>query len=1139
MPTKILTAQLLRDFDLAQQADAGSFKRGNSYYRGGRVEEPELMDAGTAVLQVSGDSGEYEVEIRATSGSRGLSFTCDCPYADSGAFCKHMVAAGLTLADYLAEMDGEEDEMPYPAPAPRRTATTPPVPPRPIVLPPHPPVAPPPAVVAAPPAATRKWQSQVGQITGAAVGRHSHAKAIPYVGLVVLERQQYYGYGYGQNSDGQPYTLTPFIFAAADWPALPADPTGLDPAAVTALLETDRRWARFGHALTRAAEPAGCLNLNAQAVAFLNVVRGSTTNYYGQPLTVALPIWLPVLAQFDLPLFLGNTRTLKIERRLRVLPSPVDISLDLRHEPHALTVLAGVERDGQFTDITPPLTTINRFPPWVVLGDVVAELRDPGALSWLNSFPMQVPAADADTFRAQYLPNLARRLPFRSGAIEWDDVQAVPVPRLYLRDDKQNGLAAQLKFGYGAHEVPALKHVEPVTVAALPDIWALARIHRDAEREDAVLQSLGSKDYGLKRADGYLATYGNFTLRARVHPFDFLLHSVPQLAAAGVEIFGEEALKIGKLNRSTPTLRVSLTSGIDWFDLKAMVAFGEQEITLQEVRKALQRGERFIKLADGSAGQIPADWLEKYKHLWGLATETADGYRLSEAHLPLLDPLLEADPEIKVPKDLLARRNRLRQFEHIASQPLPANFQGELRPYQKHGVDWLHFLRDYKFGGILADDMGLGKTIQTLAFLQLLKERAGRRARPASLLVVPKSLIANWQREAEKFTPGLRFLRYLGIERSKDTADFKGQDVVLTTYGTMLRDVERLRSYRFNYVILDESQAIKNPLAKSAKAARLLQADHRLVMTGTPVENNSLELWSQFAFLNPGLLGSLDYFRRAFAVPIESHGDEEAAATLRSLVYPFILRRTKAQVAPELPPRTERIIYADMDPAQAKLYARTRARYQAELLGLIESQGMNDARFKILEGLLRLRQIAIHPKLVEPRFQGEAPKLELLLETLETLQAEDHKVLVFSQFVGMLKLVRQELDARGMKYVYLDGRVTDRQARVDQFQTDPAYPFFLISLKAGGVGLNLTAAEYVIHLDPWWNPAVEMQASDRAHRIGQTKPVFIYKLIARGTVEEKILQLQEKKRALVQSLITTEAGFFKALTRDDVRQLFE
>jgi non-specific serine/threonine protein kinase len=460
-----------------------------------------------------------------------------------------------------------------------------------------------------------------------------------------------------------------------------------------------------------------------------------------------------------------------------------------------------------------------------------------------------------------------------------------------------------------------------------------------------------------------------------------------------------------------------------------------------------------------------------------------------------------------------------------------------LRPYQQHGVDWLHFLKEYKFGGILADDMGLGKTVQVLTYLQSQQEQA--QAEFATLLVVPKSLITNWQRESEKFTPSLRFLEYMGNFRNKDISIFNEYDVVLTTYGTMLRDIEILREYKFSHIILDESQAIKNPLAKSAKAARLLHGEHRIVMTGTPVENNTFELWSQFAFLNPGLLGSMDYFKREFANPIETSGDEKATAMLRSLVYPFILRRTKEQVAPELPPRTERIVYTDMDTAQKKLYTQTREKYRAELLGLIESEGMNDARFKILEGLLRLRQIAIHPALVDKKYKGESPKFEILLETLETLQAENHKALIFSQFVETLKLIQRELDTRKIKYVYLDGKTPNRQSRVDLFQNVPSFPFFLISLKAGGVGLNLTAADYVIHLDPWWNPAVEMQASDRAHRIGQDKPVFVYKIIARGTVEEKILQLQEKKRALVKSIIASEASFFKSLTKDDVKALFE
>lgn len=1121
---RILTPRLLKDFPYIGQAGPDVVQRGRAYQRGGRVDEVELLDDSTAVCQVRGNSGDYEVEVRAVAGKLGLVFSCDCPHADEGNFCKHMVAAGLELADYLEDTDDEGEvevlRLPPPRPAP---------PPR-----PNPPTKAP---------AAQKWHHQLNQVLTAGPYRSGAGKAARFIGLVLLEKLDYYGYNYsygGSAVSSDTYTLTPYVFQASAWPAYPAGEPAPSPAAIGALLEANRKWIGSGQVLTHRANPADFLNLNAEAVEFLNGLQSLRNPYvqYGQGLGY-LPMLLGMLAKLDLPLFQGSTRHLRVERRLQVRPEPIDFTIDLRPAADVITLEAGIERDGEFQPIAGPVTTVHRNPTWAILGEVVTPVRGGQPLELLGAFPIKIPADAVEAFREQYLAGLAQKLPFRRGAIQWRDVQADPVPRLYLSDDQQNRLTAQLRFAYGEHEVAALKTVEPITTATVPGVWELVRIHRQPEREEAYLQSLAGSDYGLKRGD-YPLPFGTLALRAKVHPFDFLLTAVPQLTQAGFEIYGEEALKLGKLNRHTPTLRVTVTSGIDWFDLKTMVAFGDQEISLHAVRQALQKGQRFIKLADGSAGQIPADWLEKYRHLWGLATETRDGFRVADVHLPLLDSLLEAEPDIVVPRDLAKRRKRLRDFERITAQPLPKNFNGELRPYQKHGVDWLHFLHDFKFGGILADDMGLGKTIQVLAFLQLLKERARRRGGLAAvLLVVPKSLLANWQREAAKFTPGLRFLPYLGMTRRKDQASFTGYDVVLTTYGTMLRDVDSLRPYRFSYVILDESQAIKNPLSKSAKAARRLEADHRLVMTGTPVENNSLELWSQFAFLNPGLLGSLEYFRQAFALPIEARGDEAAAATLRSLVYPFILRRTKAQVAPELPPRTERIIYADMDGAQQKLYARTRARYQAELLNLMEKQGLNDTRFKILEGLLRLRQIAIHPALVEPRYKGAAPKLELLLETLETLHAENHKVLVFSQFVAMLTLVRRELDARKLKYVYLDGRTTDRQARVDEFQNDPAYPFFLISLKAGGVGLNLTAADYVIHLDPWWNPAVEMQASDRAHRIGQDKPVFIYKLIARDTVEEKILQLQEKKRALVQSLVTTEAGFFKSLTPDDVRQLFD
>jgi non-specific serine/threonine protein kinase len=1116
----ILTSQLLDNFPYSQYADAGSILRGRAYNKDNRAWNVTLLTASKATVLVDGDSGEYTVKIQVDKSGK-LSFECECPYADEGNFCKHMVAAALELSEYLKdeeedadwdEEDEEDDEGEFhnvrkPAPLPAKQPS-------------------------------QAWQTKLDETLELASPRSPSPNLARYVAVVFLTRSQmgYYGYGSAYRP-GYFYSLEPLIIKSDDWVRL-AGGEKKSPQEINHFLETSKNWLKVSERIFRQVNPAGCLNMGAESASVLNLL--SNAMQYGMG-TNNLPMFLSILAKLDVPMFLGSRYPDKLERRISILPNPVEVKIDIQRDETKLALRAGYEYNGQFNYINKQVEIVSpNHPGWILMDDRLAQLRSTHALSILPSFPIEIPIQQADDFRERYFARIAQALPIKSDLVQWRNVKADPVPRLYLHDDnKDKTLRADLRFGYADYEVAASKTGDMQSVETVADSWELIRIHRQPEREQYFYQLLTDPSFRLKRG-GSAFPFGTLELRARTHPFDFLLHSVPLLTQAGFEIYGEDNLKLGKINRANATLRVNITSGIDWFDLQTIVEFGDQQISFHDVRKALKRGEHYIKLADGSVGQIPDEWLEKYKHLWNLAEETDDGFRVADVHLSLLDSLLEDDATIQTPAELRERRERFRTFERIEPRALPSGFVGELRPYQKHGFDWLYFLRDYNFGGILADDMGLGKTVQVLAYLQSLQEqaRAESEARAASLLVVPKSLIANWQRESEKFTPSLRFLEYMGNFRNKDTAVFNGYDIVLTTYGTMLRDVELLRAYKFNYVVLDESQAIKNPLAKSAKAARLLHAEHRLVMTGTPVENNTFELWSQFAFLNPGLLGNMDYFKSAFANPIEARGDEETAKTLRKLVYPFILRRTKEQVAPELPPRTERIVYTDMDAAQKKLYAQTREKYRAELLGLFETEGMNDVRFKILEGLLRLRQIAIHPALVDKNYKGEAPKFEVLLETLETLQAEGHKALVFSQFVETLKLVKRELDTLKIKYVYLDGKTPNRQSRVDLFQNDPTFPFFLISLKAGGVGLNLTAADYVIHLDPWWNPAVEMQASDRAHRIGQDKPVFVYKIIARDTVEEKILQLQEKKRALVKNLISTEASFFKSLTQDDVKDLF-
>jgi non-specific serine/threonine protein kinase len=480
-------------------------------------------------------------------------------------------------------------------------------------------------------------------------------------------------------------------------------------------------------------------------------------------------------------------------------------------------------------------------------------------------------------------------------------------------------------------------------------------------------------------------------------------------------------------------------------------------------------------------------------------------------------------------------RERLRSFTSIEKIKLPKNFHGELRPYQKFGYDWLHFLRDFKVGGILADEMGLGKTVQTLALLQKVYEDG---ATLPSLIVVPTTPLFNWQKEIERFTPNLNVMVYAGADRKFLQEEFAEHQIILTSYAILRRDIETLTKQEFLYVVLDESQNIKNSISVNAHAARALNARHRLALSGTPVENNLMELWSQFAFINPRMLGSERTFAENFAKPIERFGDEQTSASLKQLIFPFLLRRTKEIVATELPPKVESTVYCDMDVEQKRAYEYWRQYFRESILKSIESVGFQRSKIKVLEGLMRLRQVCCHPRLVDSNYAGTAGKFEAFIEMLDDILAEGHKVLVFSQFVKMLDVLRRHCDKENIVYEYLDGSTKNRRERVERFQSDESVKLFLISLKAGGTGLNLTAADYVIHYDPWWNPAVEMQATDRTHRIGQTKQVFAYKLITRESVEEKILALQERKRALVKNIITTDSGFMKSLTKDDVEALF-
>jgi SNF2 family DNA or RNA helicase len=610
---------------------------------------------------------------------------------------------------------------------------------------------------------------------------------------------------------------------------------------------------------------------------------------------------------------------------------------------------------------------------------------------------------------------------------------------------------------------------------------------------------------------------------------DQLPKVVRSLTQEGWEIEAE-----GKLYRTAEKLKIEVKSGVDWFELDGSAIFGEAKISLPQLLRAIQQGESMVKLDDGSLGVLPEEWMKKYGLLAGLGDLQDKHLRFTRPQGGLLDALLAGEPAVSVDAVFARFRQELRDFSGIAAAEPPPSFTGKLRVYQSEGLGWLLFLERFGFGGCLADDMGLGKTIQVLALLEVRREqRPNGKENLPSLVVVPRSLVFHWKREASAFAPKLRILDHTGATRLKPGDHFADYDVVLTTYGTLRRDALQFKDQHFDYCILDEAQAIKNSGTLSAKAVRLLRADHRLAMSGTPVENHLGELWSLFEFLNPGMLGSVSIMANA-----GRSSDEETRAFLRKAFRPFILRRTKSQVATELPEKTEQTLYCDLESDDRKLYNELRDYYRSRLLKRDPSGAPGQFKLQVLEALLRLRQVACHPGLVDKRrIEKGSAKVDTLLAQLDQVLEENHKVLVFSQFTSLLAIVRARLDVAEIRYAYLDGRTRDREARVEQFQKDPNTKLFLISLKAGGVGLNLHAAEYVYLLDPWWNPAVEAQAIDRAHRIGQTRQVFAYRLIARDTVEEKVLELQNAKRDLADAIISADNSVVRNLTREDLELL--
>ena len=834
----------------------------------------------------------------------------------------------------------------------------------------------------------------------------------------------------------------------------------------------------------------------------------------------------------------------------------------------------------------------------VIHNYIACPFEDRGATRWINQFrddfrtygdvrAIHVPGADVPRFlgRLYHMPQLPELdLP---ASLKRSITHVAPEPHMSLstptstRQTQGLGtrttLLAQVWFTYeqvavqvgqpgrfvnapldgepdaDAATAPAA-HVEPtesVMAEGLPDA---ALIERDMAKEQAALETLVRLGFRANSADNG----ETLLLNTKAMP-----GAIAQLLLEGWDVSADR-----KVVRAGAPPKLRIKSGIDWFELHGQVQFetetGTQVMELPELLVAVRAGQTTITLDDGSQGLLPEQWLRQHGLLTAIGHLEDDHLRFKSTQASLLDALLADTGAIDIDEQFAQVRRRLESFERI--EPVnPANtFTGTLRGYQRDGLGWLGFLIDIGMGGILADDMGLGKTVQVLAALDAMTGHNGDQQDDGpgpSLIVVPRSLIFNWMDEAKRFTPQLRMLAYTGTDRAAMREQFDQYDLIVTSYGLLRRDIEQLIDHRFNYVVLDEAQAIKNPQSQATKAARLVNANHRLALTGTPVENHLGDLWAIFEFLNPGMLGDGTRFHELIfrTSPLggdddddsapqnveESHTSTQVAVQAGNALRPFILRRTKQQVLDELPEKTEQTIVCQMEPPQRKLYDELLVHYRQRVLGAFDESGnakttrlAGGRTMMVLEALLRLRQAACHPGLIDPkRATDPSAKLDVLMFDLDELVEEGHKALVFSQFTSMLALVRQRMDKQGITYEYLDGQTRDRKACVERFQNDPKCPVFLISLKAGGFGLNLTAADYVFILDPWWNPAVEQQAIDRAHRIGQTRHVFAYRLICEDTVEQRIAELQQQKKQLADAIMDNKQDMLRQLTREDMERL--
>ncbi|MDQ7031637.1 MAG: DEAD/DEAH box helicase [Desulfonauticus sp.] len=869
---------------------------------------------------------------------------------------------------------------------------------------------------------------------------------------------------------------------------------------------------------------------------------GQSLDYYGHKVEIpyGLMSWFFKAIKNEYYLFFEET-----EQPVRIVSSPMKLQLrpKLTEDGLSFEIMLGREGKVPFAIEGEQVFFFGEMPIWVFWKNTFYPVHTglaPGLIKKLVNNPPLIPHKEI----SEFLDRVWTQIP-ASDLFEQEKflermapifVDAKYNPKLFL-DEEGSLLTLQIENIYET------EHGEFSFPGPNPDLQTGSYqfegrsflIRRDQDKESELLSRL------LKL--NFQARNNSLWFLEPEKAINFLLDEYPKLIKE-YRVYGEKNLKKYKVRLSPPKIVAEVKSGEDnnWFNVDIQIKYDDISVPIEKIWKAWSQKKRYIQLKDGSYTSLPESWLEKLGHslqIMGLDPEKGPKKKYAHHEAPVIDQLLQDVDELQADSFWNELRTKIHTFKEIQQVSPPKDLNATLRPYQLEGLSYLNFLYEYKFGGILADEMGLGKTIQTLSFLQYLKEKG---VKGPHLIIVPTSVLPNWEREAEKFVPTMKRLIIYGSKRDHLFPQIKNAELVFTTYALLRRDLEYLLPYKYASIILDEAQNIKNPNTITSRAVRKLESRFRLCLSGTPIENNLLELWSLFEFLMPSFLGSQHAFHKSFVKPIKD-GDEEALNYLKNRVKPFILRRTKNQVAKDLPPKVENIYYTALLDEQMELYASLAKKLKEQVLQKVEEKGIAGSQMSILDALLKLRQICCHPRLLKLDMPGvntnlPSGKFEAFKELITTIISDGHKVLVFSQFVQMLHIIRSWLSINKIPFAYLDGSSKDRFEQVDRFNNDPKIPVFLISLKAGGTGLNLTSADYVIHYDPWWNPAVENQATDRTHRIGQTKKVFSYKMICQNTVEEKILQLQQQKKGVAEAIIPGKNAI-QNLTREDLEMLFE